>query len=84
MHSNFYLGVALICAAVILFRSIQIAAHLDWKQWKGHPLQFIGNSIAYPFLAGGSLCVLLERRGGFLLLLIGVMFLMLSDRRRAS
>jgi hypothetical protein len=83
MH-NVILGIEVVCATIILSRSIQIAAHIDWRQWKGHPLQFIGNSIAYPFLVGGSLCVLLERHGAFLLLLVGVMLLMLSDRRRPS
>ena len=80
MH-NFIFGVEIFCAAIILFRSIQIAARLDWKEWKGHPLQFIGHSICYPFLAGGSLCILLERKGGFILLLAGIMLLMVSDRR---
>ncbi len=82
MH-NFIFGVEIFCAAIILFRSIQIAASLDWKEWKGHPLQFIGHSICYPFLAGGSLYILLDRKGGFILLLVGIMLLMVSDRRRA-
>ncbi len=52
MHSPFILGVEIFCASIILFRAIQLAARLDRKDWKGHPLQFIGNSICYPFLAG--------------------------------
>ncbi len=83
MHSPFIIGVEIFCAAIILFRSIQIAARLDWKSWKGHPLQFVGNSICYPFLAGGALGILLDRKGGFILLLIGIMLLILTDRRRA-
>lgn len=84
MHSTFIFTLEIVCAAVILFRSIQIAAHLDWKNWKGHPLQFIGNSICYPFLAGGALGILLDRTGGYILLLIGVMLMILSERRRAK
>jgi hypothetical protein len=83
MYSSFVIGIEIICASVILFRSIQIAARLDWETWKGHPLQFVGNSICYPLLAGGSIGILLERKGGFILLLVGIMLLILIDRRRA-
>lgn len=83
MDSIFIIGIEIICASIILFRSIQIAARLDWGTWKGHPLQFIGNSIAYPLWAGGSIGILLDRNWGFILLLIGVTLLILADRRRA-
>lgn len=82
MHSPFIIGVEIFCAAIILFRAIQIAYQLDWKSWKGHPLQFVGNSLCYPLLAGGSLEILLNRNGGFVLLLLGIMLMILSDRRR--
>lgn len=82
MHSPFIIGVEIICASVILFRSIQIAARLDWDSWKGHPLQFVGNTICYPLLAGGSVGILLDRKGGFILLLVGIMLMILTDRRR--
>lgn len=82
MHSSFIIGVEIFCAAIILFRAIQIASQLDWRNWKGHPLQFVGNSLCYPLLAGGSLGILLNRNGGFVLLLLGIMLMILSDRRR--
>jgi hypothetical protein len=81
MYSPWVLCLEIICAAIILFRAIQIGSRLDWKRWSGHPLQFIGNSVAYPLLAGGALGILLDRNGGFLLLLVGIMFQMLSERR---
>lgn len=82
MHNVYVLGLEIICASIILFRAIQIGTRLDWKHWTGHPLQFIGNSIAYPLLAGGAVGILLDRKAGFLLLLVGIMFQMLSERRR--
>jgi len=84
MYNPFILGVEIVCSSIILFRSIQIGSRLDWKTWNGHPLQFIGNSLAYPLLAGGSIGVILDRSGGFVLLLLGVMLLIVSDRRRAK
>lgn len=81
MFSPFILLVEVFCASIILLRAIQIGSRLDWKHWSGHPLRFIGNSIAYPLLAGGALGILFERNSGFLLLLIGIMFQMLSERR---
>jgi hypothetical protein len=82
MHNFFILGVEIICATIILFRAIQVGARLDWHKWSGHPLQFVGYSLAYPLLAGGALGILLDRNGGFLLLLVGIMFQLLSERRR--
>lgn len=82
MHNIFVFIMEISCAVVIIYRAIQIGSRLDWNHWSGHPLQFIGNSLAYPLLAGGALGILLDRSGGFLLLLIGITFLMLSDRRR--
>jgi len=81
MHNLFVLGLEIVCASIILFRAIQVGTRLDWKRWSGHPLQFIGNSIAYPLLAGGAVGVLLDRKIGFLLLLVGIMFQMISERR---
>ncbi len=83
MYNGYILTIEILCSTIIIFRSIQIAVSLDFEQWKGHPLKFIGNSIAYPFLMGGSLFIILNRGGGFILLLVGVMLLMMSDRRRA-
>jgi len=81
MH-DFVFGLEILAAAVILLRSIQIGSMLAWKEWSGHPLQFIGKSICYPLMAGGAAGILFERHWGYLLLLIGVMILMLSERRR--
>ncbi len=82
MYNAYVFILEIFCASVILFRSIQIAARLDWKLWQGHPLQFVGNSIGYPLLTGGALGILLDRKAGFLLLLVGIMLLVISDRRR--
>jgi len=81
MH-NIFFGVEVLCAAIIVFRSIQIGSQIRWKDWAGHPLQFIGNSVGYPMLAGGAFGILLDRHGGFMLLLVGISLLILSERRR--
>jgi len=84
MHNSFVFCVEIVCAAVILFRSIQIASLITWRDWRGHPLQFIGLTISYPFLVGGALSVLLNRDPGVPLLLVGMMLYFLSERRRSQ
>ena len=82
MHSPFVLALGIFCASIILLRTIQIASRITWKGWSGHPLKFIGFTISYPFLVGGSLYVLLDREPALPLLLIGMMLYFLSERRR--
>jgi hypothetical protein len=60
---------------------VKIASRISLKEWVGHPLQFIGTSVAYPLLAGGAFGVLFERHAGYVLLSIGVALLLLADRR---
>jgi len=82
MYNQFIFGLEIASAAVILLRSAQLGSHITLNDWRGHPLQFVSLSIAYPLLIGGAIGVLLNRQAGFVLVLIGVAFLILSDRRR--
>lgn len=82
MYNHFIFGVEVFASAIILLRACQLGSQLAWNEWKGHPLQFIGISAAYPLLVGGAIGILLDRQGGYVLLLLGVMLLILSDRRR--
>lgn len=84
MHNAYVLILEVVCVSIILMRAIQIGSQIAWKDWRGHPLQFIGLTISYPLLVGGSLSVLLNRDQGFPLLLVGMMLYFLSDRRRSQ
>jgi hypothetical protein len=82
MYNHISFAVQVISAAVILVRTIQLGSHLTWSEWKGHPLQFIGMTLAYPMLMGGAVGFLLSREEGFTFLIAGVALVILSDRRR--
>lgn len=82
MYNSFIHYLEIVCIIVILFRAFQIGSHVEWDEWNGHKLQFIGFAISYPLLLGGALSILFHREAGGPLLLSGMMIYLLSERRR--
>lgn len=74
--------ILVICAGVVLVRCICVAAQLNYRNWLGHPFQFVGISASYALLGGGAIGTVLEWDHSSLLLLLGVSSWIIFDRRR--
>lgn len=71
----------LVSAAIVLVRSVCVAAHLNRLEWAGHPLAFIGSATGYSLLGSGAAGMALGYAPAPLLLLVGVALLVICDRR---
>lgn len=73
----------LIAAAVVVFRCICVASSLNFRDWEGHPWQFIAIALGHALMAAGALALTLGKHYAGFLLLIGVALLILFDRRKS-
>ncbi len=74
-------AVEVACAFIILYRTIFVGHKLSPKEWTGHPLQFIGLSVAYPLMTIGAIGKVLGTVYADVLLLLGITLFFCCERR---
>lgn len=82
MVNSFIFVLEILCALTIIFRAIWISAFIDWKYYSDYPLQYFGNVAGFSFLTCGAIGILFDHKSGFLFLLLGITFQLLSEPRR--
>lgn len=74
----------LLCAGIVVVRCVCVAARMSRREFTGHPLQFLGTTLGYTFIAGGAVGMVLQLGAAQWLLLAGVALWIIFDRRRRS
>lgn len=70
-----------VCAAVVMMRTLCQIATLSHKTWSGHQLEFTGLALAHALFAGGVLAAVLGWHVALYLIVIGAAGQVLFDRR---
>lgn len=75
--------IALMMAAalVVLYRCIQLAAHMDRHSFTGHRLRFAMIALAYALIGSGAVATALGLASGAHMLLAGVAGVFIFERR---
>lgn len=70
-----------VCAAIVLMRTLCQISTLSHKTWSGHQMAFTGLSLAHALFAGGVLAAVLGWHVAPYLMVVGAAGQVLFDRR---
>lgn len=71
----------LVCAAIVLMRTLCQISTLSHKTWTGHQMEFTGLALAHSLFAGGVLAAVLGWGVAIYLMVVGAAGQVLFDRR---
>lgn len=72
-----------LAALIVLWKTIDVCAHIDIKNFDGHPLHFCGMAVYWSMFGAGAVAVAAQVPIGGAMLLLGLAVFCLVNRRKA-